>query len=146
MHRSVGSPAIKNGLLFIADVRGLVHCLDAKDGTIYWTCDVFSPCWETPLIVGETVYVPGTKGNLSIFALSADPSESVTPDMSKFVRLAGGPSLADHYVKLEVDIQQPTYTTPVVANDVLSIATTNELFAIAAGESGPRNNPPKHFL
>ncbi len=32
MHRTCGTAAIKDGLLFVADFSGLVHCLDAKTG------------------------------------------------------------------------------------------------------------------
>ena len=77
MHRTLGSPAIKNNLLFITDFSGLVHCLDAKTGKPHWTCDLLAACWTTPLIVGEKVYVADEDGDVAIFSLSANLSKSV---------------------------------------------------------------------
>ncbi|MGB0742718.1 MAG: PQQ-binding-like beta-propeller repeat protein, partial [Planctomycetaceae bacterium] len=51
MHRTCGTVAIKNGLLFVADFSGLVHCLDVKTGKPHWTYDMFAASWASPLIV-----------------------------------------------------------------------------------------------
>ena len=37
MHRTCGTVAIKDDLLFVADFSGLFHCLDAKTGKPHWT-------------------------------------------------------------------------------------------------------------
>ena len=123
MHRTVGSPAIKNNLLFIADFSGLVHCLNAKTGKPYWTCDLLASCWTTPLIVGENVYVSDEDGDVAIFALSMDPDKSV--------KKAGVASGAIHEPLNEINMKKVIYTMPVVANNILYIAGRNELFAIA---------------
>ena len=51
MHRTCGTVAIKDGLLFVADFSGLFHCLDAKTGMPYWTHDMLAAAWGSPLIV-----------------------------------------------------------------------------------------------
>ncbi len=79
MHRSIGSPAIKNDLLFITDFSGLVHCLNAKTGQQHWTCDLLAACWTTPLIAGRQVYVADEDGEVAILSLSPDPLHSVKP-------------------------------------------------------------------
>ena len=45
MHRTVGTAAIKNDLLFIADFSGMLHCLDAKTGKPHWAYDMLAACW-----------------------------------------------------------------------------------------------------
>ena len=50
MHRSCGSVAIKDDILYIADISGLFHCLNAQTGKPYWTYDLFSSAWGSPLI------------------------------------------------------------------------------------------------
>ena len=40
MHRTCGTAAIKDDLLFIADFSGLLHCLDAKTGKPHWAYDM----------------------------------------------------------------------------------------------------------
>jgi len=42
MHRTIGSPVVKNDLLYIVDESGLAHCLDAKNGKQHWTCDLLA--------------------------------------------------------------------------------------------------------
>ncbi len=122
MHRTVGSPAIKNNLLFIADFSGLVHCLNAKTGKPYWTCDLLAACWTTPLIVGENVYVSDEDGDVAIFELSMDPDKSV--------KKAGVASGAVYVPLNEFNMGSSIFTMPVVANNVLYIAARNRLFAI----------------
>lgn len=134
MHHTIGSPAIKNNLLFIADLAGLVHCLDAKTGKPHWSCDTLTACWTTPLIAGENVYLATDDSGVAIFSLSADPDKSV--------KKAEPGSGTFHKPKHEMNIEHAVYTMPVVASDVLYIATRNELFAITAGANGPRRYPP----
>ncbi|MBI3866158.1 MAG: PQQ-binding-like beta-propeller repeat protein [Planctomycetia bacterium] len=108
MHRTLSSAAIKDGLLFIADESGLFHCLDAKTGAGYWTYDLLAAAWSTPLIVGDCVYIADQDGDVVVFKV-AKKMEMVS----------------------EQNMGTPVYSTPIVANDVLYIATFNRLFAIA---------------
>jgi outer membrane protein assembly factor BamB len=110
MHRSLSSPAIKDDLLFISDQVGLVHCVNAKTGTAHWTHDMEAASWSTPLIAGDTVCIASQEGVLFLFALSAEKKELA-----------------------ELSLEAPVYNTPVVADDVLYVATFHKLYAIAEG-------------
>ncbi len=112
MHRTCGTVAVKDGLLFVADFSGLLHCLDAKTGKPHWTHDMLAASWASPLIVEDKVYIADEDGDISIFKLSAEKE------------LLG-----------EVNMESATYTTPIVANNVLYIANRNRLFAIEEGAS-----------
>jgi outer membrane protein assembly factor BamB len=112
MHRTLSSTAIKDDLLFITDEIGIVHCLDAKTGKAHWTHDMLTSTWSTPLIVGDIVYVGNFDGSLVTFKLSA-----------KKERLG------------EMALETPIKCTPVVANDVLFVATASMLYAVAEGAS-----------
>lgn len=114
-HRTIASPAIKNDLLIIPDFAGLVHCLDAKTGVPYWTCDMLAAAWSSPVIVGDDVFVGDEDGEMAIFALSPDPKESVRFDF--------GPIR-------QVEMNNTIYSTPTFANGVLYVATKTHLFAI----------------
>ena len=57
MHRSCGTVAIKNDILYIADFSGLFHCIDAQTGKRHYTYDMLTAAWGSPLIVGEHVYI-----------------------------------------------------------------------------------------
>lgn len=110
MHRTCGTAAIKDGLLYIADFSGLFHCLDAKTGKAHWTHDMLAASWASPLIVEGKVYIGDEDGDISIFKLSSEKE-----------------------LLAEINMESAVYTTPVVANDILYIANRNRLFAIQPG-------------
>ncbi|MFZ9090563.1 MAG: PQQ-binding-like beta-propeller repeat protein [Planctomycetaceae bacterium] len=109
-HRTCGTVAIKNGLLFVADFSGLVHCLDVKTGKPHWTYDMFAASWASPLIVEDKVYIGDEDGDISIFELSAE-----------------------YEMIAEINMGSSVYTTPVIANDTMFIANRNRVFAIREG-------------
>lgn len=111
MHRTIGTVAIKNGLLFLADFSGLFHCVDAKTGKPQWTHDLFAACWGSPLIVEDKVFIGDEEGKICIFRLSNKKE-----------------------VIAEITMPTPVYSTPVVSNNVLYIADKSHLFAITAEE------------
>jgi len=110
MHRTCGTVSIKNGLLFIADFAGVVHCLDVKTGKAYWTYDMLAGSWASALIVGDLVYVSDEDGDISIFKLSKE-----------FEQIG------------EINMGSSVFTTPIVANDTIFIANRNRIFAIKEG-------------
>ncbi len=112
MHRTCGTVAIKNDLLYVADFSGLMHCLDAKTGKPHWTYDMFAASWASPLIVEDKVYIGDEDGDISIFKLSSE------------MEMIG-----------ENNMGSSVYTTPVIANDTLFIANRNRLYAIKTGAS-----------
>jgi PQQ-like domain len=115
MHRTMGSVAIKDDLLFVTDIGGLVHCVDAKkvvDGkpVVYWTHDMFSAAWGSVLIVDGKVFVGDEDGDITVFELSKELN-----------------------VLAENNMINSLYTTPVVASDTLFIANKSTLIALKSG-------------
>ena len=110
MHRTISTVAIQNNLLFVPDVSGLFHCLDAKTGKAHWTHDLLAACWSSPLIVDGRVYIGDEDGDVTVFQLSD----------SKMI-------LAER------NLMSPIYSTPIVANDKLFIATRNRLWVLQEG-------------
>ena len=114
MHRACGTATIKDDLLYIADFSGIVYCLDAKAAdkdkkpTLYWTYDMFSPAWGSPLVVDGKVYIGDEDGDLSIFEHSKEMKQIN-----------------------EIYMEDSIKSTPIVANNVLYIMTLNTLYAIS---------------
>jgi outer membrane protein assembly factor BamB len=109
--RTISTAAVHDGLVYIADMEGVLHCLDANSGQQYWTHYVKSPIWSSPYWVDGKIY-QGTDGNdLIIFAHGREKKIIKTIEMGGAVR-----------------------ATPVVANGVLYIMSENQLFAIKAGK------------
>ncbi len=113
MHRSCGTVAIKDNLLYIADFSGLVHCLDAKgsgDGKpiVHFTYDMLAQSWGSPLIADGHVFIGDEDGDVAIFEIGAKNSEPID----------------------EIQMGSSVYSTPVAANDTIFISTKDKLFAI----------------
>lgn len=107
MHRTCGTVAILDGILYIADFSGIFHCLDAKTGKPHWHYDMFSAAWGSPLIVDGKVYIGDEDGDIAVFKHGTE------------MKL-----LAENLMDSSV------YSTPVVANGVLYISTRDTLYAI----------------
>ena len=107
MHRTCGSVAIKNDLLYLADFSGILHCLNAKTGVANWTHDLRAASWASPLIADNKVYLADEDGDVLILELSAVLN-----------------------VLSEINLGSACYTTPIVANDTIFICIRNELFAV----------------
>ncbi len=114
MHRSCGTVAIKDNLLFISDFSGLFHCLDAKTGKVHWVYDMLASAWGSPLIVDGHVYVGDEDGDVSVFKLSADPEVAMD----------------DGEPHSEINMENSVYSTPIVANGTLFISNRSHVFAI----------------
>ena len=128
MHRSCGTVAIQDGLLFIADFSGLLHCLDTKTGRPHWTYDMLASAWGSPLIVEGKVYIGDEDGDVAIFRLSADPTEAMQKIDGEWqpinARLVDGGSVE------VVNMGNSVYSTPIVVDNVLLISNRTHLFAI----------------
>jgi len=113
MHRTCGTVAIKDDLLFVADFSGLFHCLDAKTGKPHWTYDMLAAAWGSPCISDGKVYIGDEDGDICVFKLSKEME-----------------------LIAENTMENSVYSTPVVANDTLFIANKDHVFAIVAEDEG----------
>lgn len=117
MHRTCGSPAIKDGILYISDISGVFHCVDAKTGKSHWAYDMLSGCWASPLIVDGHVYIGDYDGELSVFVHSSDPEKAMD----------GGSPIQEIYM------DDTIFSAPIVANNILYIGTSTRLYAFEQG-------------
>jgi outer membrane protein assembly factor BamB len=115
MHRTVGTVAIKDDILYIADFSGLFHCLDAKTGKPHWSYDMLAAAWGSPLIVEDKVYIGDEDGEVAVFRHSADPEVAMEDD--------------EPYYGTR-DMGNSVYSTPIVADNVLYVCNRTHLFAI----------------
>jgi outer membrane protein assembly factor BamB len=107
MHRSIASPVIKDGLLYIGDFSGIFYCLDASTGQPFWTHDCLSPLWGTALLVDGKVFVGDEDGDICVF------------EHSRMKNLLN-----------EIYMEDSIKMTPIAVNDVLYIGTLKTLYAI----------------
>lgn len=108
-NRSMSTVAIRDGLVYAADLSGFLYCIDFATGKVYWKHDTFAAVWGSPFVVDGKVMLGDEEGELVILRHGQELKEVATMDM-----------------------QNSVYTTPVVANGVLYVTNRNTLFAIAA--------------
>ncbi|SMP51734.1 Outer membrane protein assembly factor BamB, contains PQQ-like beta-propeller repeat [Neorhodopirellula lusitana] len=113
MHRSCGTVAIKDDVLYIADFSGLLHCLDANgtpDGqaVVHFTYDMFAQSWGSPLISDGKVYIGDEDGDVCVFEFGPENNEPIE----------------------EINMGSSVYSTPVAADETIFISTKDKLFAI----------------
>ncbi len=129
-HRSLSTPVIKDDILYVADFSGLFHCLNAKTGKAYWTYDLLAACWNSALLVDGKVFIGDEDGDMAIFRHSADPAKSMKTEGAEQKPWYG-----------EIAMPNSIYMTPIVANNVLYIATKNMLYAIESSTGSDTSSP-----
>src|ERR1051325_3735460 len=134
IHRSISTVSIDpaSGLLFVGDFSGFVHCLDAETGKVYWTHDMKAHMWGSTLVADGKVYVGDEDGTLVVFAASKE--KKILSKLMVDGREENGPNLGS-----------PIYSTPIVANGVLYIASNTHLWALydAARQKPGSDRPTK---
>ncbi len=118
MHRGLSGPTIRNGILMISDLSGVLHCLHPKTGKVHWTHDWLDTTWGGVLMTDRHAYCGSENGDIHIFELSTVKKQLA-----------------------QINMDSSVYSTPIVANNVLYFANKSELFAIATGERGLRRVP-----
>lgn len=117
IERSISTPAIKDGLIYVGDYTGRLFCLDAKTGKEYWKFDTKGHIWGSPLVADGKVYLGNEEGELFILAEGKEMKELGS-----------------------VEFPSPVMGTPVAANGVLYITTHTHLYAFKQGAQGVAKN------
>jgi outer membrane protein assembly factor BamB len=108
IRRSISTGAIYNGLLFYSDFSGFLHCLDVNTGKPYWTHDLLSAVWGSPMVINGKVYLGDEDGDVLVMEASKEEKLISTINMGSSV-----------------------YATVVPANGTLFVMNRNELWALS---------------
>lgn len=104
----MSTPAVAEGLVFIADTTRTVHCFDAETGAPLWKHEAKGDFWGSPLVADGKVYIGSRRGDFWIFKASRDKE-----------------------ILSQIDLGAPMSATPTAARGTLYVATMFELFAVA---------------
>jgi outer membrane protein assembly factor BamB len=107
--KTLSTCAVHDGLVYIAEMVGYMHCLDAKTGVHYWDDDVRAGIWGSPLYADGKVFLGTEDGEVIVWEHG-----------KKMKQLA------------KIAMDEGIHSTPVVANGVLYFSTYSKLYAIAA--------------
>ena len=107
--RVVGTPLAKDGLLYVGDLGGTIHCLDAATGAHVWKHETNEAIWGSLLLAGDRLYVGNVEGSMTVLRAG------------RHKQLLG-----------QIEMDAPIYSPPALIGDALYLATANRLYLIAA--------------
>jgi outer membrane protein assembly factor BamB len=105
--RTISTASVADGLVFMAEFDGDLHCLDARTGKPYWVHETMSRVWGSTLVADGKVHLGTEDGELLILAATRDKKELGV-----------------------IEFPAPIYSSVIVANDTLFVATQTHLYAI----------------
>ena len=74
--RTLSSPAItSDGLLYITDLSGYLHCLNVRTGKRKWEFDMLSGIWGSPVLFRDRLLIGDEDGNVNVFNATAAKHE-----------------------------------------------------------------------
>ena len=107
--RVVGTPIVKDGLLYVGDLDGTVHCLDAATGAHIWKHETNEAIWGCLLLAGDRLYVGNVDGNMTVLRAGRQKE-----------------------LLAQIEMDAPLYSRPALVGDALYLATAHRLYLIAA--------------
>ena len=107
--RVVGTPIAKDGLLYVGDLGGTIHCLDAATGAHVWKHETNDAIWGSLLLAGDRLYVGNVAGSMTVLRAGRQK------------QLLG-----------QIEMDAPLYSPPALIGDALYLATAIRLYLIAA--------------
>ena len=105
--RTMSTVSIKDGLLYVSDLDGILNCVDVKTGKVVWKHDLFAAVWSSTMIVDGKAYIGDEDGDICILQHGREKK-----------------------VLGEFNFGEAVYTTPSPANGVLYIASRSKLWAL----------------
>jgi outer membrane protein assembly factor BamB len=141
--RTMSTACIVDDVVYIAELAGFLHCIDAKTGKHYWQFDTKASIWGSAYYVDGKILLANDQGDLFVFrhekkhdvfdeveaAKNAQNMKEARAAMQQVRK-----KVADKYLLSKVEFGPPIRSTPVVANGVIYVMTENSLTAIKCGK------------
>ncbi len=108
--RTMSTVAVKDGLVFAADLSGFVHCIDFATGERKWQHDMLAGIWGSPMICDGKVFIGNEDGKLVVFKETGD--EAIV--LGKFP--------TENFSSI--------YSTPTFADGVMYLSDRSTLYAV----------------
>jgi outer membrane protein assembly factor BamB len=102
------TPAVHDGLVFVTDCEGTLHCVDAGTGQAVWVQELGGETWASALVADGKVYVGTRRGDFWVLAAGRQKRVLAT-----------------------VATGSPISATAVAANGTLYVTTMNQIYALS---------------
>lgn len=103
----VPTPVAYGNLLFLWSDAGVVQCLDVPSGEVHWRERIGGGYYGSPVRVEDRIYCMSREGKMLVLAAA------------KQYRLLA-----------EIDLEEPSHSTPVIADGVMYLRTFHHLMAL----------------
>jgi outer membrane protein assembly factor BamB len=138
--RTMSTACVVDGVVYVAELQGLLHCLDAKTGKQFWEYDTKGAVWGSPYYADGKVFLATESSELFIFRHRADPLvfpshndvSAAAPD-----KMTGRGNwravvnkLNESVLIRKIEFDDSFHGTPSVVGGVLYVATQKDLYAI----------------
>ncbi|MBM3979811.1 MAG: hypothetical protein FJ304_05925 [Planctomycetes bacterium] len=137
--RTMSTAAIVDDIVYISELHGYIHCLDAKTGEPFWQYDTKSTIWGSPYYVDGKVFLATDAGDVWVFKHDKKPKtiDGVANAMGAadmktaraIQKLARGETEKE-YLLAKIEMPAAVRSTVVVANGVMYVMTENALYAL----------------
>jgi outer membrane protein assembly factor BamB len=111
--RTMSTASVANGLVFVPDLSGYVHCVDLETGKRIWEHDLLSAVWGSTMVVDGKVFLGNEDGTLTIF--KADKELEVLGEIA-----------TKNYSAI--------YSTPTFANGMMFLSSRTRMYAVKVGK------------
>jgi outer membrane protein assembly factor BamB len=135
--RTMSTACVVDGIVYVPELAGYVHCLNARTGEHYWAHDTKSAVWSSAYYVDGKVLVATEAGDLFVYRHDPKPERigelDFTAETQKEAKLALKAKrrlVEQKYLKWHMEFDSVIRGTPSVADGVLYLATEKTLYAI----------------
>jgi outer membrane protein assembly factor BamB len=106
IERTIATAAVHEGLVYLPDLAGKLHCLDADTGDSHWVYDTKGETWGGTLVADGKLFL----GNQRYFYILAAGKEAK--------------------LLAEIRLGSPAYSTPIAAGGTLYVSSQHFIWAV----------------
>ena len=135
--RTMSTACIVDDVVYISELHGYLHCLNAKTGEHYWQFDSKSEIWGSCYYVDGKVMIGTSNADLYVWKHTKTPekiddlkADAKDQKEARAFRNAKQKEIAEKYLLAKIPFDTYIRSTPVVANGVLFVMTEKSLYAI----------------
>ena len=107
LDRTIATPTIAGGLVYVPDIAGRLHCVDADSGKPCWVYETHAETWGSVLVADDRLYF----GTMKSFYVMATGREAK--------------------VLSDIPLGSPMQNSPIVANGAIFIAAQRYMWSVA---------------
>jgi hypothetical protein len=109
--RVMGTPIVKDGLLYVGDLGGRVYCIDAATGAVVWRHETDGAIWGCLLLAADKLYVGNVDGVMTVLRAGRRKE-----------------------VMAQIEMDAPLYSRPALVGNALFVATARQLIRVEVAQ------------